>query len=496
MNRGQYHLLLFVLVILFSTFLFSYRILNNPPGLETDEGSISYNSILISKNLHDQNKRFMPFFILSSDHLDWKQPVLIYSTAIFFKIFGANLINFKLVNILYSLATVILIYILTRLLIKEKTFALIAMILYSISPMIIITTRIGNESILPAFFGTLWLVLLTLYNRNPKRYFLILCGFALGIGFYSFKGMRIIIPVWSLMTILLVLFKNKFNKKSFLDILAFVVTIIPYALIIPLLENKYPGSIFDRSSIPIENYRYYLHYWLANINVFSLFSQPDIGKIYGMDYFGALLISTLPLFICGVLTMIKKTNFQLFILITYFVTPILFGVAKSTSYSHRLTGLIPIYVLVTTFGVRYLYKKLHHSELKKYFLFLGIFLIAFNFLEFANYYYIKYPKQNSTKQAFDNKYYSAFKNLSEISTTKKLNPYVQSDIYFGHNDANRFFEQAYFTGPINIWKLGDQMPVNSVLLTQLSKLDNATNLLISLDSPDTNLLISNYDNKP
>lgn len=117
MNNNTY-IKFFVLILSLAIFIFSYNILNNPPGLETNEGSISYNAILISKNFRDQNNRFMPFFILSSDNVDWKQPVLIYSSAIMFKIFSASLLNFKLVNVIYSLLTVLLIFTLTRLIIK------------------------------------------------------------------------------------------------------------------------------------------------------------------------------------------------------------------------------------------------------------------------------------------------------------------------------------------------------------------------------------------
>jgi len=491
MNNQTKHLITFVLIFIFVTFIFTKNILNNPPGLETDEGSISYNSSLISKNLRDQNGRFMPFFILSSDHLDWKQPVLIYSSAIFFKLFGTSLLNFKLVNVLYSLLTTILIYFLVRLIIKEKVYALIAMLLYSISPIIIITTRIGNESILPSFFSTLWLLLLTLYAKNPKKYLMFLAAIVLGVGFYSFKGMRIIVPVWSALTILYCLFINKINKKTISHAIIFIITILPFVLIIPVLESKYPGSIFDRSSIPFESYRYYIHYWLANINVFSLFSNPDVGKIYEMKYFGALLISTLPLFLIGVYSLVKGSKYQKFILISYFLTPILFGIAKSTDYSHRLVGIVPLYVIITIFGIKTFYEKLNHHKSKKIILYISLILVALNFIDFANYYYFVYPSQNQTKLAFANNYHTAFKSLSEQSKSKNKTPYIQSDIYDAHGDANKFFEQAYFNKSLNIWHLGDPMPQNSILLTQVNQLELATNLQLNLNEPNINLLISN-----
>ena len=486
----KYHYFILSLLLLLSLFLFTFQLLANPPGLETDEGSISYNSILISRTLRDQNQRLLPFFILSSDHLDWKQPVLIYSSAIIFKLFGANLLNFKLVNVIYSLSTATLIYILSRLLIKQRIYALFSLFLYSITPMVIITTRIGNESILPAFFCSLWLVFLTIYHRHQNKRVLILGALSLGIGFSCFKGMRIIVPVWSTLTIFFIFLKNKFSKTSIIHFLYFFCFILPFVLIIPVLESKYPGSIFDRSSIPLENYRYYLHYWLANMNLFSLFSEPDIGKIYEMKYFGALLISTLPPFLAGIISLIKTKDYRFFLLVVFLLTPALFGIAKSTSYGHRLTGIIPLYVIITTFGLQSFFSYLKTYLLTRLLLLASILFFIVNTFDFLHYYYLTYPQQNSTKLAFSNNLHHSFRELSLISSPKKLEPYIQSDLYTGHGDANKFFELAYFPVPLKIWHLGDTMPQNSILLTQLSLLDRSSLVKTISSSPDINLLIS------
>lgn len=316
-----------------------------------------------------------------------------------------------------------------------------------------------------------------------------MAALAMGIGFYSFKGMRIIIPVWSLLTIALIAIKNEFTGSSLKSIFIFGLTMAPFALIIPLLESKYPGAIFDRSSIPLEGYRYYLHYWLANINLYALFSEPDVGKIYEMKYFGALLISTMPFLIIGIYSLAIKSTYHRYILAVFFLTPMLFGVAKSTEYYHRLVALVPLYAVISTFGVR-------HAITTKYFkhkhlsIVLLTFFVAYNSLDFFNYYFFVYPKQQSTQKAFSNNYYPLFKQLSTESKARNLEPYIQSDLYFGHNDANLFYEQAYFKKPLNIWKLGDPMPSNSILLTQLNHLDDAVRLKDVSSTPDSYLLVS------
>ena len=154
---GKFLYSILILVIL-ATFLFTFKILSNPPSLETDEASIAYNSALISKNLRDQNNRFLPFFILSSDKSDWKQPVLIYLTALSFKVFGISLLSYKLVNVSICIITAILFFYLLKIIFKKNLFAFIGTLILITTPIIIICTRIGNESILPIFFSTLWLL--------------------------------------------------------------------------------------------------------------------------------------------------------------------------------------------------------------------------------------------------------------------------------------------------------------------------------------------------
>ena len=80
-----------VLVFILLCIFYSYRILQVPSGLTADEGAFAYNAVLLSRTLHDENGRFMPFFVLSLNGTDWRQPVTQYYLAALFKIFGASL---------------------------------------------------------------------------------------------------------------------------------------------------------------------------------------------------------------------------------------------------------------------------------------------------------------------------------------------------------------------------------------------------------------------
>lgn len=476
-----------LLVFIFGFFLLTFKLLEVPPGIETDEGSIAYNAALISKNLHDQNGRFLPFFILSSDNIDWKQPVLIYLSAIYFKLFGPSLFVFKMVNVSVAFLGIILIWYLLNLIFKNKYLVLIGTLIAFTSPMVIITARLGNESVQPILWTTLWLLSLKLFTNTKKNLFLSLAALALGIGFYSFKGMRILVPIWTLLTFVYLYFYSHKQIKTFISqSFIFGLTLLPFFLVTPLLELKYAGAVFDRQSIHLESYRFYIYYWLQNLSLAFLFVQPDIGKIYATDLYGPFLLSLLPFFLLGVKQSLKKFDFNLFTLICFIATPLLFGLAQSLNYSHRLVALVPFFAIITTFGFQSFFT---FAQKKSHFWLIIPFLFVFiNFMNFVNFYYFEYPKFSSTRQAFDNNFNSAFYQLSLESTKNHLTPYVQVEIYNNHGDGSRFFEQAYFKQSLKTWKLGDPLPPKSILLTEVGQIDGLTRL--KTDVGKLNLLIS------
>ncbi|MEK7090883.1 MAG: glycosyltransferase family 39 protein [Patescibacteria group bacterium] len=480
-------------IFLIAIFLLTFKFLKVPPGIETDEGSIAYNAALISKTLRDQNNRFLPFFILSTDKMDWKQPVIIYSSALFFKLFGISLPVFKLVNIVTALASLYLMCLLLRKLFTEK-LAFVGAIIFVTTPIFVIASRIGTEAISPLFFATSWLLSLALYQKNRKSLFLITSALSLGIGFYSYKGMRLIVPPWAVLTGVYIyllnlgevsgynLVKTAFNTKIQLSLLTFFIILLPFFLITPILESKYAGAIFDRRQFSLESYRHYIYYWLSNLELSFLFLQGNGGKIFPVEMFGTLSLGALPFFLVGIKRAVEKINFHTFIFFSFVVSPAFFGLAGSIEYGHRLVAVIPSFVILTTLGISVIYEyiksNMKHSPLKKLagqaiLVILTTFFITHT-LNFVRYYFFIYPSLHETKEAFGNTLNTAFYKLSQISINENLASYIQDDVYNGYGDGVKFFEAAYFKKPLHLWKLGQTLPPHSILITQVKQIEGLT----------------------
>lgn len=471
---------LFFIIIIGYIFL-SFKLLQVPPGLETDESSIAYNAALISSNLKDQNNRFLPVFILSSDKIDWKQPVLIYFVALLFKIFGKSLFIYKTANIIITLLSGLVLYYISILLFKDKKYGLASFLIFITSPIIFITSRVGNESIMPSLVSTLWLLTLLLYQKNKKKLYLIINAIIIGIGFYTFKGMRVVVPVWSIISFFYIyylnwkkgisIFKNIFCSKTIKKIVIFTFTLLPFFLITPLLEYKYAGAVFDRQAISISSIYNFFYYWLSNISLPFWFTIPDLGRVYNIYEFGAIFLFFLPFFVLGVINSInKKTNFRL-ILVCFLTTPALFGIAHSVNYTHRLTSMVPFIVLLTLYGIKETFLMLKNKFTKKIIKIIFIIFVTLSYFSFYKFYFFEYPKLNTTKEAFGKNIYSSFKTMSDLSKKNNLVPFVEEKIYMSESDEPEFYNFIYFNNQLQIWKLGQNIPNGSILLTENEKID-------------------------
>lgn len=470
--KSHFYIKFFLFLV--AVFIYTHRLLSVPPGLETDEASIAYNSALISKTLKDQNDRFLPVFILSSDKHDWKQPILIYFAALLFKIFGISLTVYKMSNIIFYLSSLVLFMAIAYKIFLNTKYFYISTILYIFTPISIIVSRIGNESILPLFFSCLYLFFLFKYLDNQKYKWLALNAFSIGLSFYSFKGMRLIVPIWSIFTVYIIFLKRNIKNIKIIikDIVIFSLILIPFLAITPLLELKYAGAVFDQHKIEIDSMYKFIHYWLSNISLAFWFTTPDIGKTYLVSDYGAILIACLPLFIYGFFNSFKKNYKVTLITVLFILTPSLFGLAHSLNYTHRLMASIPTIILIISYGYQILDQKISKFKFSILFKFSYLLLIIININNFLRYYYFEYPLLHQTKQAFGVYTYNSFLELQKLSHQYNLTPYVEKSIYDSEWDENKFYNIALFNNKLNVWNLGDPIKPNSILLTQNSSMND------------------------
>src|SRR3989338_3635261 len=464
------------------TLLFTYKLNDSPPGLTVDEASIGYNAVLLSKTLHDQNGRFLPFFVLTIHGSDWKQPSSIYLTTILFKLFGPSLYILRFASVITLLVSFLLITYLSTLFFPARNILLTSFI-FSTIPILLIHSHLAQENIMPLPFSLFWLITLIQYQKTNKLKLLIFAGISLGLAFYSYKGMRAVVPVWVILSIVyLLLIKNKDKIRS---LFTFSLSIFPFFAIIPYLELKYAGAVYEHGTLSIGSIYDFLYPYLSSFDPSSLFIKGDTTIWHSTGIHGVFLLTTLPLFIVGLYQAIKKGNNWWFLLVAFFSAPLLFGLVNSVHRFSRLLALVPSFTLITTLGLTTMIN-LHSKKVAIPLSIIFTLLISLNFIDFAKYYWFNYPK--SARASFSPPLETAYKTLAKLANSYHLTPYIQADSRIADGETGNFLEAAYFDLPPKRWYPGEMLPPKSLLMT---KLDAQPNML-KLDKivPEYNYLMN------
>lgn len=491
----KYNFFILATFCLIGWFVLTYRIEDVPPGINGDEAAIGLNVIHVAKDGKDLNGKFLPIFTSLPDSSDWKQPITFYSEVLAFKIFSPSYFTLRAVSVLFALLSGLLIYLLLRNLLGVSA-AIFGFLLFLTTPIIVIQSHLALENIAPVPFITLWLISIIKYNQNPKIRYLLIMVLALILSFYSYLGMRLIMPVLFCLSLALIFYKNKAKKLRFSlnHIFLFTLLFIPFLLSLLFLKNEYPGSLWGlyRPYI-VESYQDFFLTYLSNFDPSFLYIKGDQTPYHSTGKHGMFLLATLPLFILGIIKIVRiNKGISNFILISFFLAPILFGLGSTIHRASRLVGLVPIYVVICCFGIVYILN--FKRKVFKIMVISGvIILILMNYLDFMKDYWFEYPKR--VQSDFARPIHLGFEKLYEESKKNNLTPLVQNDLHVQNPIAFSFFELTFFPDSVKKWPDLTDIPPNSAILVSKGniKKESIKNLqLKDIYGSDYYILINKY----
>lgn len=455
----QKEILLLILICSVFLILALYKLESVPPGINGDEASIGYNAILISETLRDENKRLLPLFVLTLNGKDWKQPVTVYSSVFFFKLFGASLFTLRFVSVFFVLVSLLLTYLILNEIFGKK-YSLIGLIFFLSSPLIFIQSHLALENVAPLPFVCVWLLMLIKYFKNRKNLYLTFAGIFLGLSMYSYFGMRLVVSVYVLLTIFFLIFLKSISTKQKIEsIKYFLFGLAPFILLILFANLKYPGAFIGNNSPGLpSSYQSFFLPFISSFDLSFLFIRGDATSYHSTGIHGMFLLFILPFFLFGIYQILNAGNFILkFILLSFFLTPLFFGFTDQIYRASRLMVLIPLFVIICTQGAIFLFKK------TKIVFYILILLVVLSFTDFLLYYWNEYP--TSVKNDFSSTSNITFKKLSELSKKYNLKSAVLWDYYLKEDIAAKFFEQSYFDKPLIMWRPDKDLSQDTILLT-------------------------------
>lgn len=461
--------LILVFFLIFFWFLLSYRLTDVPPGINGDEATLGLNALFLSHNLRDETGRFLPIFISAHDGKDWKPPVSMYTTVIFFKLFGPSYFVLRSVSVFLILLSGFLLFITLKNLLDIK-LALLGLLIFMTIPAVIIQSHLALENIAVLPFVILWIFMLIKYQKNEKNRYLVLSGISLGVGMYSYGSLRLMVPIFAFLTVFYILKKRKIPLSGKLwryvlgRIAFFTIGLLPFILFFLVIKKEYPGALGNnnRPTMP-QSYQEFLLPYLSSYDLSFLFIKGDSTPYHSTGTQGVFLLATLPLFFLGIYKCLKKNDPILNVILAAFLTaPLLFGLISSVVYrGSRLLAILPLYTIITTVGIKLLLTE-NLKFLKRISLALIIILIFLNFFDFMNDYWFKYPER--VNQHFEKPIHKVYQKVYQVSRDENLKVLIQEDIPLRNPYAYSFLEQSYFPKGLERWKGTYVIPRKSLVI--------------------------------
>jgi len=381
---------LLVIILIIGFLIRVWNLDKNPAGFFCDEASIGYNAYSILKTGKDEWRARFP--LLFKAFGEYKNPVMIYSTVPFVKLFGLNEWSVRLTAVIYGTLAIYSIYLLSKTLFSYQV-AVWAALFLAIAPWHIHFSQTAFELIASTFWVPMFLYFFLKTTKDFSRYYLFTV-ITFFISFFTYYPVKIYLPLLTVGIFFIYFDKTKFwlNQKkfwliNFLVIVFFLFTMFPY------LFNRAYLSRWDQ----VKNERLFTSFKIieAYFNHFSydfLFRKGDIDfpgqfitrhSVRGM---GQLYLWQLPFLILTIIYIFHRNNetrkkllFLLFFLIIYPMGSIFTSVNPQASRS--VIGIIP-FTLITAFGVHKVF-----SFFKKRYSKIVFFLALFFFITVA---FLKY----------------------------------------------------------------------------------------------------------
>jgi 4-amino-4-deoxy-L-arabinose transferase-like glycosyltransferase len=199
--------LILTVVVVCSFLLYAPYLGSTPVYIAADEVFFGLNAHSIAFTGHDINGRFLPLYFQwpaqIAPHV-WFQPIIVYFTAVFFRVLPVSEWSIRLPTILVALTDIVLVYLVAKRIFTRERSAVIAAVLFALTPAHLIHSRLAMDFVYPLPFVLAWLLCLVIFLEHGDLRILFAATSFLGVGFYSYIAAVVMMPLYFCMTCLAV----------------------------------------------------------------------------------------------------------------------------------------------------------------------------------------------------------------------------------------------------------------------------------------------------
>lgn len=492
-----------LIVIVLLAFLLRFIQLGDlPPAPTWDEVSWGYNAYSLGIDGKDEFGKSIPIQYLESFG-DFKPPVYAYLDLIPVKVFGLTEFATRFPSALAGVLTVFLTYFLVKKIFPEKNalklfgvsfdLGIITSFILAISPWHILLSRAAFEANVATLFIVLG-VYLFLYALEKKNWYVILSVFSFVLAAYTFNSARIVAPV--LLGLLYIAHYKFFlkRKKIFLisifwgliislPLLLFLrspqaklryneVNIFSDVGIIERVNKQHENNENAAWSRIIQNRRFaysaeYIKHYFDNLSPSFLFIKGDGNPKFSTQDVGQMYLWEIPLFVIGILYLFRKKVGKWWIVPIWIIVGIApAATARETPHALRIASTLPMFQLITAYGIIQLSQIFKSSKFKKFItIFFSVLIVSvvINFLYFLHNYFFHYSREFSGEWQYGYKevitYTESVKTrYDSIYFTEQLGRPYMYVLFYGKYSPDYFRNNSVIErealGFVNVKKLG------------------------------------------
>jgi 4-amino-4-deoxy-L-arabinose transferase-like glycosyltransferase len=348
-----------------------------PQGFQVDEAAFGYNAYSLLKTGKDEYGVSYPMTLRSYN--DQKAALYAYADIPFIMVMGLNPIAVRMPTAVLGILFVVLLYITTLELTKDKTTALIAAALCAISPTMIFQNRIQSDPMLGTFLIVLGFYSFLLWVRSQRWIFLTGSIVIWGLSLISYQSSRVFLLVF--LPFVLWHFRTDLRKNMKLILAGGFLLIV----IVIMYLTASGGARFNQTSIfttpevklvleesireegqvsptvtrffdnkPVFYARAFINNYFSYLNIDFLFLQTKFPTRESLQNIGFLYLIELPFLLIGIYKIIKKrVRWGYFILGWLLLTPLALApfVSESPNIHRFLLAVLPLEVVVG-FGIK------------------------------------------------------------------------------------------------------------------------------------------------
>jgi 4-amino-4-deoxy-L-arabinose transferase-like glycosyltransferase len=216
-----------ILIIIFIAVILRSWQITKIPSLNPDEAALGYNAYSLLETGRDEHGASWPLHFKSFG--DYKPGGYVYLAIPFIKIFGLTPFAIRFPNLIFSVATIYVLYLLIFLLTKNKFLANIVSFVLTISPWHLQFSRGAWESSTALFFLILGIYWLYKYILTKQKIYILIIPIPLVISLATYHSARIIAPIF-LLSIIFFNLKNLINKEFLIALIFGLILVSPVAI--------------------------------------------------------------------------------------------------------------------------------------------------------------------------------------------------------------------------------------------------------------------------